>query len=115
MKKKIVLAKVKSPSLYEKVAGVLDQARSHSYKAVNSFMVQAYWNIGKLIVEEEQKGKKRAGYGKMLMEDLAKNLTAKYGKGFTQTNLKYFRLFYMAFPIRHSVSDELSWTHFCLS
>ena len=112
MKKTKSALKTKSPSLYDKVADVLNQARSQSYKAVNSFMVQAYWNIGKLIVEEEQRGKKRADYGKAILEDLAQNLTQKYGKGFTETNLKYFRLFYTVFPIRHSVSDELSWTHY---
>lgn len=110
MKKiKVVL---KLPSLYEKVIEIVDQAKSHAYRAVNSIMVEAYWNIGKLIVEEEQKGKKRADYGKALLKDLSKNLTLKYGKGFTETNLKYFRLFYIAFPIRHSLRDELSWTHY---
>lgn len=112
MKKKMVAPKTKSSSLYQKGADVLNQAKSHSYKAVNSLMVQAYWNIGKLIVDEEQKGKQRADYGKALLEDLAKKLTIKFGKGFTETNLKYFRLFYIVFPIRHSLSDELSWTHY---
>ncbi|MBF0299228.1 MAG: DUF1016 family protein [Oligoflexia bacterium] len=102
----------KFSSLYKKVSEILDQARSHAYKAVNVVMVHAYWSIGELIVEEEQKGKKRANYGKSILDDLSKELTSKYGKGFNVTNLKYFRLFYERFPIRHSLSDELSWTHY---
>ena len=112
MKKKIVAPKIKSPSLYEKVAGVLDHARSHSYKAVNSVMVQAYWNIGKLIVEEEQSGKNRADYGKALIKELVKKLSAEYGKGFNITNISYMRQFYVTFKKFHSVSGELSWTHY---
>jgi DNA-binding transcriptional regulator YdaS (Cro superfamily) len=57
----------------------------------------AYWEIGRLIIEEEQQGKDRAEYGKALLKELSTRLTADYGKGFTITNLKYFRKFYLLF------------------
>lgn len=77
-------------------------------------MVQAYWSIGKLIIEEEQKGEERAGYGKGLITELSKKLSTDYGKGFTATNLKYMRQFYSLFGKSHSLSDQLSWTHYRL-
>jgi predicted nuclease of restriction endonuclease-like (RecB) superfamily len=100
--------------LYNAISQVLISARQNAYKAVNFAMVQAYWNIGRLIVEDEQNGEKRAEYGKKVLDDLAKRLTADVGKGYTTTNLKYMRSFYIAFPIRHALRAELSWTHYRL-
>ncbi|MBO4302985.1 MAG: DUF1016 family protein [Lentisphaeria bacterium] len=100
--------------LYCAIRQVLQSARQTAYKAVNFAMVQAYWQIGRLIVEDEQNGKARAEYGKKVLEDLAERLTAEFGKGFTVTNLKYMRSFYLAFPIGHALRDELSWTHYRL-
>lgn len=74
-------------STYQTIKEVLEQARARSYRAVNFAMVQAYWNIGKIIVEEEQKGKTKADYGKQLIAELAKRLKADFGKGFDQSNL----------------------------
>lgn len=93
--------------LYREIRAVLETARSRAYRAVNAAMVQAYWNAGRLIFEHEQKGRRRAGYGLGLLETLAQRLTADFGRGFTATNLKYMRLFYQAFPIRHALRDEL--------
>ena len=101
-------------AVFRGIAQVLEEARATAYRAVNSAMVQAYWNIGRIIVEEEQQGKVRAAYGAALIPALAKRLTAQFGKGFTETNLKYMRLFHIAFPIRHALRDELSWTHYRL-
>ncbi|MBA2645431.1 MAG: DUF1016 domain-containing protein [Pyrinomonadaceae bacterium] len=119
---------------YQNIAAILETARVNAYRAVNEVMVQAYWEIGRVIVEEEQRGKKRADYGKTLIAELAQRLTADFGKGFTETNLKYMRQFYLTFPIGHALSDEssmlaaardessirnalrseLSWTHYRL-
>ena len=101
-------------SLYGAIRQVLQSARQNAYKAVNFAMVQAYWQIGRLIVEDEQNGEVRAEYGKKVLEELAERLTAEFGKGFTVTNLKYMRSFYRAFPIGHALRDELSWTHYRL-
>jgi predicted nuclease of restriction endonuclease-like (RecB) superfamily len=89
-------------------------------------MVEAYWNIGRVIVEEEQAGKSRAGYGTHLLEDLALRLTGEFGRGFSAVNLKNFRQFYLVFPkgytrgdrpddeIGYTVCSELSWSHYRL-
>jgi predicted nuclease of restriction endonuclease-like (RecB) superfamily len=105
---------------YESVADVLRTARGKAYRAVNRVMVEAYWNVGRMIVKEEQKGKERAKYGVFLIRNLSLRLTEEFGKGYTETNLKYFRQFYMTFPavsfvkIRHALRDELTWTHYRL-
>jgi predicted nuclease of restriction endonuclease-like (RecB) superfamily len=101
-------------TIYLRIAEVLQTARDTAYHAVNNAMVQAYWEIGRIIVEEEQQGRPRAVYGAALIPALAKRLTTAFGKGFTETNLKYIRLFYLAFSIRHALRDELSWTHYRL-
>ena len=77
-------------------------------------MVQAYWLIGKRIVMQEQNGNNRAEYGKQIIENLSKALTKEFGKGFGTSNLKYFRQFYVTFPIGHALRGELSWTHYRL-
>lgn len=101
-----------SDKLYVSICKILESARQTAYKAVNTAMVQAYWQIGRLIMEDEQQGEQRAQYGKKVLEGLSARLTAEFGKGYTVTNLKYKRSFYRAFPIRHAVRDELSWTHY---
>lgn len=93
-------------TLYRDIRAVLESARSSAYRAVNTAMVQAYWQVGRLIVEHEQGGRKRAAYGEAVLDDLSQRLTADFGKGFTTTNLKYMRSFYLAFPIRHALRDE---------
>lgn len=100
--------------LYSKIRHILQAARTNAYRSVNFIMVEAYWNVGRLIVEEEQKGKGRADYGERLVEALAGRLTGEFGRGFTKTNLWYMRQFYLAFPILHALRGELSWTHYRL-
>ncbi len=96
---------------YSEIAQILKEARSHTYRAINSVMVKAYWEIGCRIVEE-QGGEERAEYGSKLIKELSIKLTSDFGKGFTVTNLKYMRQFYQAFPIGHALRGELSWTHY---
>ena len=97
--------------LYEQITSVLEEARGKAYRAVNSAMVRAYWEIGRRIVEE-QGGEERAEYGKALVKELSKRLTADFGKGFTESNLWYMRQFYLVFPILHALRGELTWTHY---
>lgn len=99
--------------LYQNVKNILEEARAKAYSSVNFYMVQAYWNIGKMIVDE-QKGKEKAEYGEYLIKNLSVNLTQDYGKGFTTTNLKTMRKFYLLFQNGHSLRDQLSWTHYRL-
>jgi hypothetical protein len=79
-------------AVYLSIANILETARNTAYRTVNVAMVQAYWHIGRIIVEEEQKGKQRAGYGQALIEELARRLTKNYGKGFTESNLNQIHL-----------------------
>ncbi len=91
---------------------VLNQARSRVQQNVNSQMVQAYWHIGRLIVEQEQQGKERAAYGKGQLQVLSNQLKTEFGKGFDTRNLRNMRAFYQAYPKWNAVRTELSWTHF---
>ena len=100
--------------IYYEIKAVLENARNTAYKTVNFSMVAAYWQIGKIIVEEEQKGMARAEYGESLISELSVRLMNEFGRGFNQTNLKYMRLFYLKFQNGHALRDELSWTHYRL-
>lgn len=94
------------------IARIIEQARGHVRQSVNSAMVLSYWEIGRLIVEHEQQGQARAAYGKRQLDELSARLSARFGKGFDPSNLRYMRLFYKAFPIRDTVRHELSWSHY---
>ncbi len=100
--------------LLTNIREILLSARHTAYKAVNFAMVTAYWNIGKLIVEDEQNGNARAKYGKAVLEELSTKLTEEFGKGFTITNLKNMRQFYLLFPKGHTLRGELTWSHYRL-
>ncbi|WP_198401115.1 PDDEXK nuclease domain-containing protein [Thiomicrospira microaerophila] len=99
-------------NLVADIAQIIEQSRGHVRQAVNSAMVQSYWQIGRLIVEHEQQGESRAAYGKQQLQQLSQQLTERLGKGFDVTNLRNMRNFYLAFPIRDAVRLELSWTHY---
>lgn len=101
-------------SLYNSVCVVLTNAREKAYRAINFAMVQAYWQIGRLIVEEEQNGNARAEYGKAIIIELSGRLTAEFGKGFDSRELRRMRQFYLLFPKWDAVRPELSWTHYRL-
>lgn len=90
----------KPNSLFDRVVGILEEARSNVVRTVNSNMVVAYWLIGREIVQELQGGEERAGYGKQVIEGLSTLLMGRYGKGFSVTTLQYFRKFYLTYPAR---------------
>ena len=100
--------------LFQRVREILDNARHKVYRTANTEMLRAYWNVGREIVEEEQKGQDRAKYGSALLEELAKRLTELYGKSFSSRHLRYMRQFYREFPKWNAVRSELSWTHYGL-
>lgn len=99
-------------NLYQRIREILDKARNKVYRTVNFEMVQAYWDIGQEIVEEEQKGKERAEYGAYLLKELSIKLTNVYGQGFDESNLRNIRKFYLVFPKRDALRHELTWTHY---
>ncbi len=84
-------------ALFGRIVDILEEARSHVTTTVNSAMVVAYWLIGREIVEEEQKGQKRAGYGKAVIEDLSRRLTRRYGRGYSTVSLWNMRKFYQTY------------------
>jgi len=103
-----------SKSLVTDIQNILHTARTKSYAAVNFAMVEAYWQIGRRIVEEEQRGKGRADYGAQLIKSLSKSLTDDFGRGFSGANLRSFRQFYLTFPdaeICYTLCSKLSWSH----
>ena len=101
-------------NIYQNISELLQQARKNINKVINSAMVHTYFEIGKMIVEEEQEGKKRAEYGKKLLETLSKKLTVEFGKGFSERNLKQMRMFYQKYSIGQTLSAQfkLSWSHY---
>ena len=100
-------------SIYKEIKSILEQARNKVYKVANSTMVEAYWNIGRVIVEK-QGGSNKAEYGTALIKNLSKKMTKEFGKGFTVANLKNMRQFYLIFQKSYALRSELTWTHYRL-
>ena len=100
----------------EKVSGLLEQARHQTVKQINTIIIDTYWQVGKLIIEEEQKGKEHAHYGDELITRLSADLSQKYGRGFGKSNLFAMRKFYSLYPARkfQTLSGKsISWSHLC--
>ena len=98
-------------SVYSNVKNILVSAREKAYSAVNFAMVEAYWNVGKMIIEA-QDGNERSEYGDYLIKFLSEKLTEEFGKGFNIANLKNMRQFYCRFPNSYALRSQLSWTHY---
>ena len=98
--------------LYRSVRKVIEEGRKVVSIAANAVLVRQNWSIGKLIVEDEQKGRRKADYGKRTLEELSARLTSEYGRGYDASNLRYMRQFYLAFPICDALRHELGWTHY---
>ncbi len=104
----------KAETYIAEIKTILAQARQKAYQAINTAMVEAYWLIGKRIVEEEQNGKERAEYGEAVLKNLSVALTEEFGKGFSYANLRNFRQFYLTYPdkeICYTVCSKLTWSH----
>ena len=94
------------------VGTTLEQGRQQAVYAVNSAMVQTYWEIGRQIVEYEQHGNEKAEYGSDVLNRLSRDLTARYGKGFSHSNVVYMRRLYLTYPKSQTLSDFLTWSHY---
>ena len=99
--------------VYNNIKQLMDQARNRVSREVNNILIQTYWEIGRVIVEDEQDNLERAEYGKKLITNLSKRLTKEYGKGFSKSNLFNMRNFYLTFPIFQTLSGKLSLSHYC--
>jgi predicted nuclease of restriction endonuclease-like (RecB) superfamily len=104
--KKPVLLDKAYPEFMSQLVGLLEQARRNSARSVNAIMTSTYWEIGRRIVEQEQRGQRRAQYGKALLHRLAADLTSRFGKGFSERNLLAMREFFLAWSIPQTVSAE---------
>lgn len=105
-------------SFIHDIQDILESARQKSYAAINTVMLEAYWKVGKRIVDEEQEGRERADYGKYIIRNLSEELTKNFGKGFSERTIREYRQFYMLFPdfqvneIWRTLSAKLTWSHF---
>ena len=99
--------------LIQELKSIIYQAKQKLVTAVNTTMVKTYWEIGRMIVENEQEGEKRAKYGTAQLQTISNELTKEFGRGFDVTNLRNMRRFYITFPIRETLSPKLSWSHYC--
>lgn len=107
---------VNTENLYNRISKLLKISREKTIRAINTTMVTTYFEIGRLIVEEEQNGKDRATYGKEILKNLSIKLTKEFGKGFSTTNLEQMRKFYKVYGISQTLSEEfkLSWSHYLI-
>ena len=100
--------------LYQEVREIITSARQNAVRSVDFCRVQMYWQIGRRILEEEQKGKERADYGSYLLKNLAKKLEPEYGSGFSVRQLEMCRQFYRMYPIANTVCSQLNWSQYKL-
>ena len=100
--------------IYSEIKETLLTSRNQAYTAVNFTMVQAYWQIGRIIVEHEQEGNLRSGYGKSVLQELSNRLTEEFGKGFSVRTLQQMKKFYVMFPNTNALRSQLTWTHYRL-
>ena len=100
-------------SVIHEIKSVMDTARNNVANQVNTALLNAYWNIGRIICEYEQTLPNRADYGKQTLRILSKELTKEFGKGFSVSNIQFMRRFYQAYQIQQTVSVKLSWSHYC--
>ena len=98
--------------LMNNIGNILEEGRRKAVQSVNQILVQTYWEIGRQIIEYEQEGREKAEYGSALLNNLSKDLSLRYGKGFSKSNIYLMRQFYTAYPIFQTVSGKLSWSHY---
>jgi len=99
-------------NLYLEIKKIIEKSKKEISRKVNSTIVSTYWNIGRIIIEDELNGNYRADYGKGILKTISKNLTKEFGKGFNYRNLQYMKRFYKLFSNMNAVSSQLSWTHY---
>jgi hypothetical protein len=98
--------------LLQQILDIIASAKDRAIRSVDTERVIMYWQIGKVILEEEQEGKERAGYGEFLIKSLSENLQPQFGSGFSIRQLEMCRQFFRIFPIMNALRSQFSWTHF---
>ena len=107
------MERITTEALVTEIRTVLQNARNNAARQVNSELLAAYWNIGRIICEHEQTVPDRADYGKRTLKELSRALTKEFGKGFSRSNLQNMRLFYLGYQNCQTLSGKLSWSHYC--
>ena len=100
-------------NIINEIKDVIINSRNKIAYEVNNTMVLAYWNVGRIIVENEQNGNIKAEYGRQILKELSKELRKILGSGFSVSNLQYMRKFYITYPKYQTLSVKLSWSHYC--
>ncbi len=103
---------IKTDNILDDARKIIETARSNAVRSVDFSRVQMYWNLGRRIFEDEQEGKERADYGTYLIKNLATNLEAEYGSGFSERQLKFCRQFYKLYPIGNALRSQLNWSQY---
>ena len=101
-----------SKSIIKQIRSIITNAQAKAIRSVDTERVLMYWQIGKVILEEEQEGKERAGYGEFLIKSLSEYLQPQFGSGFSYRQLNWYRKFYRTFPIMSALRTQFNWTHF---
>ncbi|WP_311532430.1 DUF1016 N-terminal domain-containing protein, partial [uncultured Anaerococcus sp.] len=94
------------------IKALMERSRNEVARQVNNILLETYWEIGRIIVEDEQGHEQRAEYGKELINDLSRQLTREYGRGFSRSNLQNMRNLYLSYPICQTLSGKLTWSHY---
>jgi predicted nuclease of restriction endonuclease-like (RecB) superfamily len=98
--------------LIQQIQSIIATAKDRAIRSVDTERMMMYWQIGKVIFEEEQQGKERAGYGDFLIKSLSETLQPQFGSGFSYRQLNWYRQFYRSFPIVSALRTQFSWTHY---
>ena len=98
--------------LIQQIQSIIATAKDRAIRSVDTERVLMYWQIGKVILEEEQQGKERAGYGEFLIKSLSETLQPQFGSGFSYRQLNWYRQFYRTFPIVSALRTQFSWSHY---
>ncbi len=109
----IETSQITNNNIIAEIKNVIETARKQVVREVNTQILQAYWQVGRIIVEYEQKSPDRAEYGRQTLKELSKLLTEELGKGFSVSNLQFMRRFYINYDIQQTVSVKLTWSHYC--
>lgn len=99
--------------MIQKITSLINEVKANLTKEINKSITYVYWNIGRIIVSNENENNNRLEYGKEVSKGLSDELTKYLGKGYSVTNLKYMRTFYKVYPNYDEISEKLFWTHYC--
>ena len=99
--------------MIQEITNLVEEVKSNLANEINKSIIYVYWNIGRIIVSNENEFNNRLEYDKEILKGLSDELTKYLGKGYSISNLKYMRVFYKAYPNFNELNEKLSWSHYC--